>query len=112
MIAAKTAEPHPKLPGTIFTAADEVEKLGGKALPLKVDIRDEENINYAVNAAVKEFGGIDILVNNASAIQLTGTAKTTSKIMDKSNKNNVEKRIYLGDFFIVAPNTSRPGRSF
>src|SRR5690348_7235537 len=75
-IAAKTMEPHPKLPGTIFTAAAEVEAAGGHALPLPTDIRDEEQVARAVERTVQEFGGIDILVNNASAISLTGTAVT------------------------------------
>src|SRR3954451_4248718 len=73
VIAAKTTEPHPKLPGTIHTAAEEIEKAGGKALPCVVDIRDEAQIEAAVAKAVATFGGIDILVNNASAISLTGT---------------------------------------
>merc|ERR1712168_166703 len=82
VIAAKTAEPHPKLPGTIFTAADEVERAGGKALPCIVDIRDEKSVKEAVAQTVKEFGGIDILINNASAIQLTGTLQTNMKRYD------------------------------
>ena len=72
-IAAKTAEPHPKLPGTIYTAAEEIEKAGGKALPVICDIRDEAQVAEAVAKTVEAFGGIDICVNNASAIQLTGT---------------------------------------
>ena len=72
VVAAKTAEPHAKLPGTIFTAADEIEKAGGRALPLVVDVRDEKNVMDAVATTVAEFGGLDILVNNASAISLTG----------------------------------------
>src|SRR6201991_2367751 len=72
VIAAKTAEPHKKLPGTIYSAAQEVEKAGGKALPLVVDVREPESVQAAVDAAVEKFGGIDICVNNASAIQLTG----------------------------------------
>src|SRR6476661_6181694 len=67
-IAAKTVEPHPKLEGTIFTAAEEIEKTGVKVLPLQCDIRDEAQIEAAVNKTVETFGGIDILVNNASAI--------------------------------------------
>jgi citronellol/citronellal dehydrogenase len=82
VIAAKTAEPHPKLPGTIFTAAEEVEREGGKALPLRVDIRDEGQLHAAVKQAVERFGGIDILVNNASAISLTGTLETPMKKFD------------------------------
>src|SRR6202035_41528 len=82
VIAAKTAEPHPKLPGTIYTAAEEIEKAGGKALPLVVDIRFEDQIAGAVAKAVEKFGGIDILVNNASAISLTGTLQTPMKRYD------------------------------
>ncbi|XP_072227613.1 hydroxysteroid dehydrogenase-like protein 2 [Leuresthes tenuis] len=82
VIAAKTAEPHPKLPGTIFTAAQEVEAAGGKALPCVVDIRDEQQVGAAVQKAVDTFGGIDILVNNASAINLTGTLETPMKKVD------------------------------
>ncbi|XP_059214069.1 hydroxysteroid dehydrogenase-like protein 2 [Centropristis striata] len=82
VIAAKTAEPHPKLPGTIYTAAQEVEAVGGKALACVVDIRDEQQIGDAVQKAVDKFGGIDILVNNASAINLTGTLETPMKKVD------------------------------
>jgi citronellol/citronellal dehydrogenase len=81
-IAAKTAEPHPKLEGTIFTAAEEIEKLGVKALPLQCDIRYEEQIESAVKKTVESFGGIDILVNNASAINLTTTEQTEPKRFD------------------------------
>ncbi|MFD3394754.1 NAD(P)-dependent oxidoreductase [Aquirufa sp. OSTEICH-129V] len=82
IIAAKTAEPHPKLQGTIFSAAEEIERLGGRALPCMVDIRDENQVFEAVNQAVATFGGIDILINNASAIQLTGTLETEMKRFD------------------------------
>ncbi|KAF7649165.1 hypothetical protein LDENG_00145850 [Lucifuga dentata] len=82
VIAAKTAEPHPKLPGTIYTAAEEVEMAGGVALPCVVDIRDEQQVGEAVLKAVEKFGGIDILVNNASAISLTGTLQTPLKRVD------------------------------
>src|SRR5205085_7124734 len=75
-IAAKTAEPHKHLPGTIYSAAREIEAAGGKALPLVVDVRDEASVVQAVEATVQAFGGIDICVNNASAIQLTGTLAT------------------------------------
>jgi len=81
-IAAKTAEPHPKLPGTIHSAAEEIEAAGGRALPLQVDIRDEEQIQAAVEKAVETFGGIDVLVNNASAINLTRTLETPMKRFD------------------------------
>jgi citronellol/citronellal dehydrogenase len=82
VIAAKSAEPHPKLPGTIFTAAKEVEAAGGQALPVMTDIRFEDQVQAAVEAAVKRFGGIDILVNNASAISVTGTLETPIKRFD------------------------------
>jgi len=88
VIAAKTTEPHPRLPGTIYTAAEEIEKAGGKALPLKVDIRFGEAIEAAVNKTVETFGGIDILINNASAIQLTGTLETSLKRFDLMNQVN------------------------
>jgi citronellol/citronellal dehydrogenase len=87
-IAAKTSSPHPKLPGTIYTAADEIEKAGGKALPLMCDIRFEEQVAAAVEACVAKFGGIDICVNNASAIQLTGTLQTDMKRYDLMNGIN------------------------
>ena len=89
VVAAKTAEPHPKLAGTIFTAADEIEKAGGKALPVVVDIRSEEMIQNAVNKAVETFGGIDILINNASAISLTPIEQTTQKRYDLMHEINV-----------------------
>jgi citronellol/citronellal dehydrogenase len=81
-LAAKTANPHPKLPGTIFSAAREVEEAGGSALPLQVDIRFEEQIAAAAEKTAETFGGIDILVNNASAISLTGTRETPMKRFD------------------------------
>jgi citronellol/citronellal dehydrogenase len=82
VIAAKTAETNPKLPGTIFSAAAEVVQAGGRALPLQTDIRDEDSVIAAVGQAVEEFGGIDILVNNASAISLTPTPETPMKRFD------------------------------
>jgi citronellol/citronellal dehydrogenase len=88
VIAAKTAEPHPKLEGTIFTAAEEIEKAGGRALPLVVDIRFEDQIQSAVDKAVAKFGGIDVLVNNASAISLTGTLQTPMKRYDLMHQIN------------------------
>ncbi|NDF56325.1 MAG: NAD(P)-dependent oxidoreductase [Actinobacteria bacterium] len=81
-IAAKTADPHPKLPGTIFTAAKEIESAGGKALAIQCDIRDENQISAAVDKAATEFGGLDIVINNASAINLTNTEKTPAKRFD------------------------------
>ena len=88
VIAAKTAEPHKKLPGTIYSAAEEVEKAGGKALPVVVDVREPESVQAAVDAAVERFGGIDICVNNASAIQLTGTLATDFRRYDLMNQVN------------------------
>ena len=82
VIAAKTTEPHPKLPGTIYSAAEEIERAGGKALPVQTDIREEDQVLRAVEQAVERFGGIDILVNNASAISLTGTMETPMKRFD------------------------------
>jgi citronellol/citronellal dehydrogenase len=81
-IAAKTTEPHPKLPGTIFTAAEAVERAGGKALPIQCDIRDEEQVAAAARRTAETFGGIDILINNASAINLTPTHATPMKRFD------------------------------
>jgi citronellol/citronellal dehydrogenase len=88
VIAAKTAEPHKKLPGTIYSAAEEIEKAGGQALPIVVDVREPDSVNAAVEAAVARFGGIDILVNNASAIQLTGTLQTDIRRYDLMNQVN------------------------
>ncbi len=88
VIAAKTAEPQAKLEGTIYTAAAEIEKAGGKALPCIVDVRSEDAIKAAVELAVATFGGIDILVNNASAISLTGTLSTPMKRFDLMHQIN------------------------
>ena len=87
-IAAKTTEPHPKLPGTIYSAAEEIERAGGRALPCVVDIRDEAQIVAAVQKTAETFGGIDILVNNASAISLTGTLETPLKRFDLMHSIN------------------------
>src|ERR1700742_3216173 len=81
-VAAKTAEPHPKLPGTIYTAAEDIWKAGGKALPIVCDIRFEDQVEAAVEQTAAKFGGVDILVNNASAISLTGTLQTDMKRYD------------------------------
>ena len=81
-IAAKTSEPNPKLPGTIHSAAQEIRDAGGVALPIQCDLRDEDQISAAVNQAAQEFGGIDILINNASAINLTPTEATPAKRFD------------------------------
>jgi citronellol/citronellal dehydrogenase len=82
VVVAKTVEPHPKLPGTIHTAAAEIEAAGGKALAVQCDVRSEDDIARAVAAAAERFGGIDIVVNNASAIRLGGTAQVDAKAFD------------------------------
>ncbi len=89
VVAAKTVEPHPKLGGTIHTAAAEMEAAGGKALACPVDIRQEDQIRQAVAKAVEAFGGIDILVNNASAISLTGTLETPLRRFDLMHQVNL-----------------------
>jgi citronellol/citronellal dehydrogenase len=81
-IVAKTEQPHPKLPGTIYSAAEEIEAAGGRALPMPVDIRDDTKVAQAAKRCTEHFGGIDILVNNASAISLTGTLETPMKRFD------------------------------
>lgn len=88
VIAAKTADPNPKLPGTIYTAAQEIEEAGGKALPLVVDIRFEDQVQAAVEKTLETFGKIDILINNASAISLTPTLQTPLKKYDLMNQIN------------------------
>lgn len=88
VVAAKTTEPHPKLPGTIFTAAEEIEAAGGKALPVQVDIRDEANVQAAIDKTLEAFGGIDICINNASAIALTDTPNTPMKRYDLMHSIN------------------------
>lgn len=95
-IAAKTAEPHPKLPGTVYTAAEAIEKAGGKALPCVVDIRHEEQVEQAIQKTVDTFGGIDILVNNASAISLTGTLETPMKRFDLMHQINTRGTYLCG----------------
>lgn len=88
VVAAKTAEPHKKLPGTIYSAAEQIEAAGGKALPIVVDVREPDSVKAAVEAAVERFGGIDICVNNASAIQLTGTLQTDVRRYDLMHQVN------------------------
>ena len=89
VVAGKTTEPHPSLPGTIFTAAQEMEDVGGQTLAVAVDVRVEAQVDQAIEAAVSCFGGIDILVNNASAISLTGTLETPMKRYDLMHEVNV-----------------------
>ncbi|MFI5010976.1 MAG: SDR family oxidoreductase [Hyphomicrobiales bacterium] len=99
-IAAKTAEPHPKLPGTIFTAAHEIETAGGKALPLQVDIRDEEAVKAALDRTVEAFGGLDIVVNNASAISLTPSQATDMKRFDLMHQINTRGTFMVSKYAI------------
>ena len=88
IIAAKTAEPHPKLPGTIYSAAEEIEQAGGRALPVVCDIRDDKAVTAAVTEGAEEFGGIDICINNASAISLTPTLQTPMHRFDLMHQVN------------------------
>lgn len=96
VIAAKSVEENPKLGGTIFSAAEEIEKAGGKALPVQCDIRFEDQIQNAIDKAVAKFGGIDIIINNASAISLTPTEQTEPKRFDLMHDINVR-----GTFFVT-----------
>jgi len=89
IVTGKTAEPHAKLPGTIYTSAEDMEKAGGQALAIVMDIRDEAQVRTAVNQAVERFGGIDILINNASAISLTDTPNTAMKRYDLMHQINL-----------------------
>lgn len=88
VVAAKTTEPHPRLEGTIYSAAEAIEAAGGRALPLVVDVREEEGVRAAMEKTVETFGGLNILVNNASAIQLTPTAQTDVKRFDLMHQIN------------------------
>ena len=99
-IAAKTTEPHPKLEGTIYTAADDIRAAGGKALPIKCDIRDPESVKAAVEATVKEFGGIDILINNASAIYQKSVEDTPVKLFDLAMTINTRGTFLCSKFCI------------
>ena len=94
-ILAKTTEPHPTLPGTIFTAADEIEEVGGTALPIVCDIRYEDQVEAAVEETANKFGGIDICINNASAIHLTDTVNTPMKRYDLMHNINVRGTFML-----------------
>lgn len=99
-IAAKTDTPHPKLPGTIHSAAEEVEKAGGKALPLVVDVRDEVNVNEALKKTADKFGSVDIVVNNASAIQLLPTTQLDMKRFDLMHQINARGTFVVSKFAI------------
>lgn len=97
-IAAKTSEPHPRLPGTIHSAASAIEEAGGQALPLIVDVRDENRIAEAIEQTVATFGGIDCVINNASAIQLTDTAQTEMKRFDLMHQINTRGTFAVSKF--------------
>ncbi len=99
-IAAKTAEPNPKLPGTIYSAAEEIEAAGGRALPLVCDIRDEEQVRGAVATTVDRFGGIDVCVNNASAISLTGVLETEMKRFDLMHQINARGTFMVSKYCV------------
>ncbi len=99
-IAAKTAEPNPKLPGTIYSAAEEIEKAGGKALPLTVDVRDEAQVRAALEKTAATFGGIDIVVNNASAISLTNSQATDMKRFDLMHQINARGTFMVSKFAV------------
>jgi citronellol/citronellal dehydrogenase len=100
VIAAKTAEPHPKLQGTIFTAAEEIAKAGGNALPLAVDVRDEAQVKGAIEQAVATFGGIDIVVNNASAVSRTPVAETDMRRFDLMHQINARGTFMVSKYAI------------
>src|SRR4026207_2267384 len=99
-VAAKAVEPHPKLEGTIHTAAAEIAKAGGRALPLAVDVRDEAGVQAAIDDAADKIGGIDIVVNNASAIQLTSVAATEMRRYDLMQQINARGTFMVSKFAI------------
>lgn len=99
-IAAKSTKPHPKLEGTIYTAAEEIEAAGGKALPLRVNIREEDHVKEAIEKTVETFGGIDIVVNNASAISLTSILDTEMKRFDLMNQVNARGSFMVAKYAI------------
>ena len=99
-IAAKTDTPHPKLPGTIHTAAAEIEQAGGRALPLMVDVRDEESVKAGIARTVAQFGGLDIVVNNASAVQVTPVTETDMKRLDLMNQVNARGTFMVSKYAI------------
>lgn len=105
-MAAKTTDPHPRLPGTIFEAAEKIRAAGGEALPVACDIRDEAQVKAAVDAAVKAFGGLDILVNNASAISNTPTLETDMKRFDLMHQINSR-----GTFLVTKVRRLPPART-
>ena len=99
-IAAKTIAPHPNLEGTIYSAAEQIEAEGGKALPIPCDVRDEEQVKSAIKQAAQRFGGIDIVVNNASAIQLTRTPETEMKRFDLMQQVNARATFMVSKYAI------------
>ncbi len=99
-IAAKTIAPHPKLEGTIYSAAEQIEAEGGKALPIPCDVRDEEQVKSAIKQAAQRFGGVDIVVNNASAIQLTRTPETEMKRFDLMQQVNARATFMVSKYAI------------
>jgi citronellol/citronellal dehydrogenase len=109
-IAAKTAEPHPKLKGTIYTAADEIRAAGGKALPILCDIREESQVVAAVDQTVSEFGGIDVCINNASAISLTDSQATDMKRFDLMMNINTRGTFMVSKYCI--PHLKRAGNPY
>jgi citronellol/citronellal dehydrogenase len=100
VVAAKTAEPHPKLPGTIFTAAEEIAKAGGNALPLTVDVRDESQVKSAIEQAVATFGGLDIVINNASAVSRSPVAETDMRRFDLMHQVNARGTFMVSKYAI------------
>jgi citronellol/citronellal dehydrogenase len=100
-IAAKTDTPHPRLPGTIHTAAADIVSAGGRALPLAMDVRDEDSVKAALDAAARAFGGIDIVVNNASAIQLTPVTETDMRRYDLMNQVNARGTFMVSKYAIA-----------
>ena len=99
-IAAKTDKPHPKLPGTIFTAAEEIRKAGGEALPLVVDVREEPQVKGAIEKTVARFGGLDIVVNNASAVQRTPVIDTEMRRFDLMHQVNTRGTFLVSKYAI------------
>ena len=99
-VAAKTAEPHPTLPGTVYTAAEAIESAGGKALPLVVDVRDENAVKAAIERTAATFGGLDVVVNNASAISLTPTPKTEMSRFDLMHQINTRGTFMVSKYAV------------
>ena len=98
VVAAKTVEPHPKLEGTIHSTATEVERAGGKSLAVQLDLRDEETIKSAINKTIEKFGGLDLLVNNASAIFIAPSEDTPMKRFDLMNSFNVRGTFMMSKY--------------